>query len=114
MESVFISALDTVDLIADALRQEFPDTTFDVRPEEEPSTDDDAICGVDVNWFGGPSRETVQDLVDRFQGVSWNPGNGTLNGRSHWVVDSAGRLTQIFYNIDYIFCNGPESAVIRP
>lgn len=112
MESVFISALDTVELIADVLRQEFPDTSFDVRPEEEPPSDA-GICGVDVNWRGGPSRERVQDLVDRFQGVNWDPGTGTLNGRSHWVVDSAGRLVQIFYNIDYIFCNGPEAANVR-
>lgn len=111
MESVFISALDTVELIADALHQEFPETSFDVRPEEEPFADAE-ICGVDVNWVEGPTREQVQDLVDRFQGVNWDPGTGTLNGRSHWVVDSAGRLVQIFYNIDYIFCNGPERVAV--
>lgn len=107
MEFVFISTFDTVELIADALRQEFPDTVFDVRPEEDTFLDG-GICGVDVDWHGGPTREQVQDVVDRFQGVNWDPGTGTLNGRSHWVVDSAGRLVQIFYNVDYVFCNGPR------
>ncbi|NNF04501.1 MAG: hypothetical protein HKN17_08545 [Rhodothermales bacterium] len=107
MESVFISALDTIDLIADALSLEFPDTEFTVRPEEDVLLDG-GICGVDVDWDGGPSREQVQDIVDRFQGVNWDPGTGSLSGRSHWVVDSAGRLVQIFYNIDYVFCNGPR------
>ena len=109
MESVFVSTLDTVELIADALTQEFPDTWFDVAPEDDAALDS-GICGVDVNWSVGPSREQVQDVVERFQGVAWDPGTGTLSGRYHWVVDSAGRLARVFYNVDYIFCNGPVVA----
>jgi hypothetical protein len=112
METVFISALDTVELIAAALRKEFPQTTFDVRPEDEPA-DGTQICGVDVEWRSGPSREQVEDLVDRYQGVRWDPGTGTLEGRSHWVIDGGGRLVRIIYNIDYIFCSGPSEIVLQ-
>lgn len=106
MKTVFVPAAKTVDLIAAALNQEFPGTVFAVRLEEPVNTLTD-IRGVDVIWVHGPTRLEVESSLERFQGMTWDPITGVLEGRSHLVVDEDGKLSRVFYNVDYIFCDGP-------
>ncbi|MCH8276071.1 MAG: hypothetical protein IIA50_00820 [Bacteroidetes bacterium] len=110
MKSRTVTAEETVDLISEALQEEFPNTVFAVRLEEPLLCKKD-IQGVDVIWVDGPKRDQVEDALDQFQGVTWDPRTGVLEGRSHYVVDGEGELIQVFYNIDYIFCDGPSSIV---
>ena len=110
METVFITAEDTVDLISQALQEDFPNAVFAVRLED-PLLSRKDIRGVDVIWVEGPGRGQVEDVIDNFQGVTWDPRTGRLEGRSHYVVNTKGVLVQMFYNIDYIFCDGPASTV---
>ncbi|MCZ6757168.1 MAG: hypothetical protein O7C39_02695 [Bacteroidetes bacterium] len=110
MKTVFIPATKTVDLIAKALNEEFPGTVFAVRLEDPVNVITD-IRGVDVIWVDGPNRDEVETALERFQGMTWDPRTGVLEGRSHFVVDEEGNLTRVFYNVDYIFCDGPVSAV---
>jgi len=110
MNTVFVTASETVNLIAQALREEFPSTVFAVRLEDPVYSIND-IRGVDVVWVDGPNREQVEDVLEQFQGMSWDPETGVLEGRSHLVVDDEGHLTRVFFNVDYIFCDGPAHAV---
>ncbi len=109
MKTVFVPATKTVDLIAKTLNKEFPETVFAVRLEDPVDRITD-IRGVDVIWVDGPKRDEVEHVVERFQGMSWDPKTGVLEGRSHLVIDSEGNLTRVFYNVDYIFCDGPVTA----
>ncbi len=110
METEFVTAEQTVDLISQALQEDFPNAVFAVRLEDPLLLMKD-IRGVDVIWIDGPNRDQVEDLLDRFQGVTWDPRTGRLEGRSHYMVNAEGVLVQLFYNIDYIFCDGPVSLV---
>ena len=106
MKTVFVPAAKTVDLIAASLNEEFPETVFAVRLEDPVHAITD-IRGVDVIWVEGPTRIEVEAALERFQGMSWDPATGILEGRSHLVVDEDGKLSRVFYNVDYIFCDGP-------
>ena len=108
MDTVFVTAADTVNLIARVLHEEFPSSVFAVRLEDPVRAIGD-IRGVDVIWADGPSREEVEDVLERFQGMTWDPQTGVLEGRSHLVVGEDGELTRVFYNVDYIFCDGPPA-----
>lgn len=110
METDFVTAERTVDLISQALQEDFPNAVFAVRLEDPLLLKKD-IRGVDVIWVDGPNRDQVEDILDQFQGVTWDPRTGRLEGRSHYIVNVEGVLVQVFYNIDYIFCDGPASAV---
>jgi len=110
MNTVFVTAAETVSLISQALHEEFPATVFAVRLEDPVYRVTD-IRGVDVVWVEGPSREEVEDVLEHFQGMTWDPETGILEGRSHLVVDDEGSLTRVFYNVDYIFCDGPGQMV---
>ena len=52
----------------------------------------------------------MEDLLDRYQSVAWDPSTGELGGRMHYAVDEHGDLVKVVYNIDYIFCDGPTLA----
>lgn len=110
MKTVFITAADTVNLIVQALHDDFPSTVFAVRLEDPVYSISD-IRGVDVVWVDGPNRDQVEKRLERFQGMTWDPETGVLEGRSHLVVGADGHLTRVFYNVDYIFCDGPTAAV---
>ena len=110
MNTVFVTAADTVNLIARALREDFPSTVFAVRLEDPVYSISD-IRGVDVVWVDGPNRDQVESLLEQFQGMTWDPETGVLEGRSHLVVGADGQLTRVFYNVDYIFCDGPVPAI---
>jgi len=109
METVIISAEDTIEMVSEALQKRYPSTVFAVRLEDKVDLED-AICGIDVIWVDGPSRDRVEDLVDRFQGVNWDPTTGALQSRSHFAVTPEGDLVRVLYNVDYIFCDGPMLA----
>lgn len=112
MDTIIVSAQSAVRKIEKVLAEEFPDTEFTVRLED-PVLDSTDIRGVDVVWVDGPSREDIEDVLDQFQSVSWDPLSGILASRTHYNVDSEGYLVRIVYNIDYIFCDGPGESV-RP
>ena len=110
METVIVSAEETIEMVSDTLQKRYPSTVFAVRLEDTVEHMDD-ICGLDVIWIDGPSRERVEDLVDRFQGVNWDPATGALKSRSHYAVTPEGNLVRVVFNVDYIFCDGPMLAV---
>ena len=110
MDTIIVSAQRTINLIAQTLADEFPDADFMVRLEDPLLTSKD-IRGVDVVWSGGPSREEIEDILDQYQSVSWDPLTGTLSGRTHYNINEDGDLIRVTYNIDYIFCDGEGEAV---
>ena len=105
MNTIIISAQRTISLISHTLSDAFPNVDFIVRLED-PVLNSKDIRGVDVIWSGGPSREEIEDVLDQYQSVSWDPLSGTLAGRTHYNVSENGDLVRVTYNIDYIFCNG--------
>ena len=109
MQTVIISAEDTIEMVSETLQKRYPSTVFAVRLEDKVDLED-AICGIDVIWVEGPSRDRVEDAVDRFQGVNWDPTTGALQSRSHMAVSPEGDLVRVLYNVDYIFCDGPMMA----
>lgn len=113
MDTVLVPAADAVRQIQTALSVHFPTTVFAVRLEDSLLNKED-VCGVDVIWVEGPTRDQVEDVLDRFQGVRWDPRSGELDGRSHYMVSEDGRLIQVYYNVDYIFCDGPATAILEP
>ena len=110
MDTVFVSAEDAVNQISRALQVNFPQTVFAVRLEE-PTIKREEICGIDVIWVDGPGRDQVEDLLDVYQGINWDPRTGELNSRYHHAVSPEGELVRVVYNIDYIFCDGPIEAI---
>jgi hypothetical protein len=113
METVLVPAADAVEQIQTALQAHFPSAVFAVRLED-PLLHQQDVRGVDVIWVDGPTRDQVEDVLDRFQGVRWDPRTGELDSRSHYMVSADGRLIQVFYNVDYIFCDGPCTAILEP
>jgi len=93
-------------MISDVLQRRYPTTVFAVRLEEPVSGVED-IRGVDVIWVEGPARDRVEDQLDHFQGISWNPSSGEFQDRDHFAVTEDGQLIRVLYNVDYIFCDGP-------
>ena len=110
METVFVTAEEAVEQISRSLQVHFPETVFAVRLED-PVMESEDICGIDVIWVDGPSRDQIEDLLDGFQGVNWDPRSGQLVSRMHHAVNPEGDLIQVVYNIDYIFCDGPVEAI---
>lgn len=98
-----------MELVSEALQKRYPSTVFAVRLEDKVEQEDD-ICGVDVIWVEGPARDRVEDMLDRFQGVNWDPATGELQSRSHYAVTPDGDIVRVLYNVDYIFCDGPMLA----
>jgi len=111
MDTHIISAQRAVGIIATALAEEFPYTDFAVRLED-PLLSSADIRGVDVVWSSGPGREQVEDILDQYQSVSWDPLTGVLSSRTHYNVSKNGDLIRVMYNIDYIFCDGPDESTI--
>lgn len=112
MQRVTISIEETVERMMAALEEQFPDTVFALRhPELEGNRRD--LRSVDLVWVDGPSREDVEEIIDRFQGVTWDPRSGTLEARSHFQVAGDGSLVEVLYDLDYIFCDGPSRALYR-
>ena len=110
MTTIEVSAEETLELVSANIQKHFPTTVFAIRLEE-PVIDREDICGIDVVWMDGPSRDQVEDLLDPFQSVNWDPSTGELGGRVHLAIDPEGELIQVVYNIDYIFCDGPTVAM---
>ncbi len=110
MTTIEVSAEDTLELVSANIQKHFPTTVFAVRLEE-PVIDREEICGIDVVSMEGPSRDQVEDSLDPFQSVNWDPSTGELDGRVHLAIDPEGDLVQVVYNIDYIFCDGPTVAM---
>ncbi len=110
MEIICITAEEALERIAETLQRSYPESVFAVRLED-PVTEREDICGIDVIWVEGPRRDQVEDLLDAFQSVNWDPRTGELGGRSHYAVSEQGILVQLMYNIDYIFCDGPSEAL---
>jgi hypothetical protein len=110
MDTTIVSAQRTVGIIAKTLADEFPDSDFLVRLEDPLLVTSD-IRGVDVVWASGPTREELEDVLDQYQSVTWDPLTGTLSSRTHYNVNERGDLVRVTYNIDYIFCDGPEEPV---
>ena len=110
MDTNIVSAPRTVSKIAQTLANEFPDSDFIVRLEDPLLVLSD-IRGVDVVWTSGPTREEIEDVLDQYQGVSWDPLTGILSSRMHYNVNERGDLMRVSYNIDYIFCDGPAEPV---
>ena len=106
MKTVIVSAEETMELVHETLQKRYPSTVFAVRLEDRIEQRDD-ICGVDVIWVDGPARDRVEDMLDQFQGVNWNPSTGELQSRSHYAVNDNGELVRVLYNVDYFFCDGP-------
>ena len=112
METICITAEEAVERIAETLQRNYPETVFAVRLEE-PLVEKEDICGIDVIWVEGPRRDQVEDILDAFQSINWDPKTGKLAGRVHFAVSEEGRLVQVVYNIDYIFCDGPTESVFN-
>ena len=110
MDTIFVTAEEAVEQISTSLQRYFPETVFAVRLED-PVMDSEDICGIDVIWVDGPGRDQVEDILDAFQGVNWDPRTGELVSRMHHAVTPEGELVQVVYNIDYIFCDGPVEAL---
>ncbi|MBO6575768.1 MAG: hypothetical protein JJ896_12260 [Rhodothermales bacterium] len=111
MRTVNVSAKATAELISRTLSDAYPGTLFAVNIAEPQGRRD--IHGIDVVWIDGPKREQVEEMLDRFQGVSWDPRTGNLDSRSHMQVGRDGLLEEVFYDIDYIFCDGPTTVLYR-
>jgi hypothetical protein len=109
MKTVIMSAEDTIEMVSEALQKRYPATVFAVRLEDSMEQEED-ICGLDVIWVDGPSRDRIEDLLDRFQGVNWDPTTGALKSRSHFAVTPEGDLCRVLFNVDHIFCDGPMLA----
>jgi len=112
METICVTAEEAVEKIAETLQRNYPDTVFAVRLED-PVTEREDICGIDVIWIDGPNRGQIEDLLDAFQSINWDPRTGELGGRMHFAVTDEGQLVQIMYNIDYIFCDGPTESLFQ-
>jgi len=112
METICVNAEEAVEQISDTLQRTFPETVFAVRLED-PVIEREDICGIDVIWIDGPRRDQVEDLLDAFQSINWDPRTGQLGGRVHFAVTPEGKLVQVMYNIDYIFCDGPSEALFE-
>ncbi len=112
MQRVTISIEETVERLMKALEEQYPDTLFALRRGEGTESRRD-LRSVDLVWIDGPSREEVEESIDRFQGVTWDPRSGTLESRSHFQVAEDGSLVQVHYDLDYIFCDGPTRALYR-
>ncbi len=110
MNTIVVTAEDTLDIVSDTLQKHFPSTIFALRLED-PVIEKEGICGADIVWIEGPSRDQIEDLLDPFQSVNWDPATGKFRGRAHLAVDEDGELIQIVYNIDYLFCDGPSIAM---
>jgi hypothetical protein len=111
MRTVNVSAKATAGLISTALSEFSPGTVFAVNIADPEGRRD--IHGLDVIWIEGPKREKVEEMLDRYQGVSWDPRTGNLDARSHLQVGDDGQLEEVFYDIDYIFCDGPTTVLYR-
>lgn len=111
MRTVNVSAKATAEVISRALTEQYPATVFAVNIADPSGRRD--IHGIDVIWVDGPKRENVEELLDRFQGVSWDPRTGNLDTRSHLQVGGDGQLEEIYYDVDYIFCDGPTTVLYR-
>jgi len=111
MHTVHITADATADLLARTLSETYPGVVFAVNIVEAQGRRD--ISGIDVVWVDGPKREKVEEVVDRFQGVSWDPRTGNLDSRAHLHVGAEGGLQEPYYDIDYIFCDGPTVVLYK-
>ena len=112
MQTVRIPAETTVDMVSQTLSDHFPGIIFAVSVEEESGGRRD-LRGIDIVWVDGPRREEAESLLDRFQGVSWDPRTGSLESRTHLQIGPSGDLEQVCYDVDYIFCDGPTTVLFR-
>jgi hypothetical protein len=110
MEIICITAEEAVEKIDESLQRSFPQTVFAVRLVD-PVIEREDICGIDVIWVDGPRRDQVEDLLDAFQILNWDPRTGELGGRMHYAVSEQANFVQLMYNIDYIFCDRPTEAL---
>lgn len=104
------SAVETAEQVSRTLEEKFPDTLFALRLDVPvfPDADPDRLRrSLIVVWAGEPTREAVEQAVERFQGMEWDPYTGLLRQTERLLVDDRGRLVEVQYGLDYIFCEGP-------
>ncbi len=111
MQTVNFTTRSTVALVRAELVRRFPGVDFDVTVDMpvEPFGPALALVGLVVKWRDGPTREEVEHVVARFQGLEWNPQTGVLEEHEHMEVTSDGELRRLRYGVDYVFMDGPES-----
>jgi len=101
---------ETKETIARLLEQRFPGVLFALRQDKPVYHGplEDRGCGsLEVLWASGPTREEVQEVVEPFQGIDWDPQTGFLMAADRLAVNPDGILERMTYGVDYIFCSGP-------
>lgn len=110
MTTLHFTTRSTASIVLAELERRFPNVDFDVAVDlpVEPFGPALALVGLIVRWTDvDVSREDVEDVVARFQGLDWNPRTGVLEEHEHMEVTPEGELQRIRYGIDYVFVDGP-------
>lgn len=108
MRTIHFTTRSTMALVRSELKRRFPDVDFDVAVDMPVAPFGPALTlvGLVVRWTGGPSREAVEEVVSRFQGLAWNPQTGVLEEHEHMEVTSDGVLRRLRFGVDYVFVEG--------
>lgn len=105
---MYFTAVETAEKVYRILEEKFPGVVFAVRLDTPVQADPECRHrSMRVVWADGPSREEVEQAVERFQGIEWDPQTGLLRMTERLLVDDKGRLVSVQYGVDYIFCEGP-------
>src|SRR5690606_30169304 len=110
MHTINFTTRSTAEIVRKDLETRFPGTRFVVTVDlpVEPFGPSLALVGLLVRWADGPTREQVEDVVSRYQGLEWNPQTGVLEEHEHMDVTDEGELRRIRYGVDYVFVDGAE------
>ncbi len=110
MTTLHFTSRSTAAIVRAELERRFPGADFDVFVDlpVEPFGPALALVGLVVRWSTPDvSRDDVEDLVSRFQGLDWNPRTGVLEEHEHMEVTPEGHLQRVRYGVDYVFVDGP-------
>jgi hypothetical protein len=95
MTRVYVSTTDTAKLIRADLKATFPAIKFSVRSNSYANG-----SSIDVRWTDGPTGETVNAAIRKYEGASFD---GMTDMKSY-VDHTDEQGNQIHYGADYVFC----------
>jgi len=101
---------ETKRIVTAHLERRFPGVLFAIRPGKPVKhgpLEDRGSGSLEVLWATGPTRDAVQEVIEPFQGIDWDPHTGFLMAADRLSINEEGLIESTNYGVDYIFCAGP-------
>jgi hypothetical protein len=107
-KSIYLDPVDVAKLLREKLKQQFPGVKFRIRTSKYAGG-----SSIDIRWIGGPSRDEVDAIADRYQFADFCGMNDLKLHRQNWLLPD-GSMSIAFRGASSRDGDYPESVIADP